>query len=243
MILDSSKYTNKVDIWALGCIPYELVVGKKAFDSDWNIMCYYRGNEDSPRISMESQESHGRQFLIFDMDHHLDSVMRELLARSWSDRPRASEAIRVFYSYIRILDDSASTTLTWIPKPREWKALVQKHRTQKGFLFELGEVYDSVKDNNAVSVWAELVRCYPSEQEIRVRLADAYIRRGTFMNVIELLKEVIEAREDQATHHPQISAAWHKNNASENTTIFQLEELIGNQRTYWEDANSTGGLL
>ena len=33
-LLDESRYTNKVDIWAMGCILYEVVTGRKAFDTD-----------------------------------------------------------------------------------------------------------------------------------------------------------------------------------------------------------------
>jgi serine/threonine protein kinase len=32
---DNRSYTNKVDIWSLGCILYELAVGRKAFSSDF----------------------------------------------------------------------------------------------------------------------------------------------------------------------------------------------------------------
>jgi serine/threonine protein kinase len=34
LLLDNPKFSSKVDIWALGCILYELASGKKAFASD-----------------------------------------------------------------------------------------------------------------------------------------------------------------------------------------------------------------
>ena len=34
------SYTNKVDIWALDLILYELLTGKKAFETDYHIMHY-----------------------------------------------------------------------------------------------------------------------------------------------------------------------------------------------------------
>lgn len=33
-------YNNKVDIWAYGCIAYELVVKRRAFEADWKTMQY-----------------------------------------------------------------------------------------------------------------------------------------------------------------------------------------------------------
>ena len=35
-----NTFTNKVDIWALGCILFELVFGSKAFRSDFDIYAY-----------------------------------------------------------------------------------------------------------------------------------------------------------------------------------------------------------
>jgi serine/threonine protein kinase len=40
LLRDESVYTNKVDIWALGCILYELACGRKAFSGDWTTLAY-----------------------------------------------------------------------------------------------------------------------------------------------------------------------------------------------------------
>jgi serine/threonine protein kinase len=42
-LLNEEKYTynDKVDIWAMGCILYELVVGKKLFPSDLTVLEHY----------------------------------------------------------------------------------------------------------------------------------------------------------------------------------------------------------
>ena len=41
----SSTFTNKVDIWSMGCILYELAVGRKAFISDWTVFTYTSSGE------------------------------------------------------------------------------------------------------------------------------------------------------------------------------------------------------
>ena len=33
-------YTNKVDVWSMGCILYELVTGIRAFRTDWHVFAY-----------------------------------------------------------------------------------------------------------------------------------------------------------------------------------------------------------
>ena len=48
-------YNNKVDIWALGCILYELVTGKRLFRNDYAIEKYRDSN--SPDIPHDSTMS------------------------------------------------------------------------------------------------------------------------------------------------------------------------------------------
>ena len=43
-LINHRKYDNKVDIWALGCIMYEVVSRKRAFLSDHSVADYYHGN-------------------------------------------------------------------------------------------------------------------------------------------------------------------------------------------------------
>jgi len=40
LLNENPTYTNKVDIWALGCILYELFFETKTFASDWNVNEY-----------------------------------------------------------------------------------------------------------------------------------------------------------------------------------------------------------
>ena len=40
LLRDESVYTNKVDIWALGCILYELACGRKAFNGDYTTLAF-----------------------------------------------------------------------------------------------------------------------------------------------------------------------------------------------------------
>ena len=39
-LIENEKYTNKVDIWAIGCILYELIFKTKAFSEDWAVLRY-----------------------------------------------------------------------------------------------------------------------------------------------------------------------------------------------------------
>ena len=43
---DKAVYTNKVDIWSMGCILYELAAGQKAFRNDLDVYDYRRNGKE-----------------------------------------------------------------------------------------------------------------------------------------------------------------------------------------------------
>lgn len=45
-----AKYNNKADIWALGCIMYELCTGRKAFENDWATINYSSSGRQHPGL-------------------------------------------------------------------------------------------------------------------------------------------------------------------------------------------------
>ena len=45
---ETSDYTNSVDIWSLGCVIYELLVGTKLFASEVQVSRYYFGKKPFP---------------------------------------------------------------------------------------------------------------------------------------------------------------------------------------------------
>src|SRR5271170_7974926 len=48
-----AAFTNKVDIWALGCIFYELLTdGEKSFQDDFSVQTYRMSTSECPKISM-----------------------------------------------------------------------------------------------------------------------------------------------------------------------------------------------
>jgi serine/threonine protein kinase len=40
-----ATYNNKVDIWSMGCIMYEIIFGRKAFNNDWEVFKHSESSE------------------------------------------------------------------------------------------------------------------------------------------------------------------------------------------------------
>ena len=52
---DVPSYTNKVDIWGLGVILYELCTNQRAFETGYHIMRYYWNEKRCPEVSSDCQ--------------------------------------------------------------------------------------------------------------------------------------------------------------------------------------------
>ena len=91
LIKEQPLFTRKADIWAIGCIFYELVTGKKAFLSDCQVREYEisKSELDIPNVDYHYGASNG--FLVF--------RLRETLKKSSSRRPSAHELLGSFQNF------------------------------------------------------------------------------------------------------------------------------------------------
>jgi serine/threonine protein kinase len=73
-----STFTNKVDIWAMGCIIGEIMTGRRLFDSDWAVYRYYESTLP-PNITAER--------LPTILQEHVVRMLLDLLQRDYRKRP------------------------------------------------------------------------------------------------------------------------------------------------------------
>jgi len=146
------NFTNKVDIWALGCILYELATTTKAFGNDWATKEYSQEPKQVLSISVPSE------FL----EHHLSEHLLRLLHRVPKERPRASNIRPLFSSYCQLLDVPNAQMFIDIqsyPSYSEWNELVENHQNEGEFLDHLADVYDTKGEKSlAVTLRQELIR-------------------------------------------------------------------------------------
>ena len=88
-----AKYTNKVDLWGVGCILYELVLGRKAFGNDFEILRYANSGKGynfviEPEIVPDDRR---RRFI--------SKIIKELLSIDPTQRPRANVLYERFISW------------------------------------------------------------------------------------------------------------------------------------------------
>jgi serine/threonine protein kinase len=92
---DRHRFSNKVDIWSLGCILYELAVGQKAFNSDIAVF-YHKMTGIKLEVKLdESFNEDGKRCIM-------DSIAR-MLEIEGSARPSASALCTRFSQYCKDL--------------------------------------------------------------------------------------------------------------------------------------------
>jgi tetratricopeptide (TPR) repeat protein len=193
-LLKHSKFTNKVDIWALGCIIYELAMGRRAFSDDFAVQSY----SNSRSILQFSIPLLPENHLVY-----LHDCVREMVVRNPKKRSPISIILALVKSYTMFLDLQTLEESHLIPSYHQWKELIgERPRYILGFFSDLVDWYHSAKQNEAlIKVLSALVKRFPDFKEFRQRLARAYEDMGNWNTAIELWKNLaVENRSEEALY-------------------------------------------
>jgi hypothetical protein len=85
------RYTNKVDIWAIGCVLYEVIFRKRRFANDYSVVEYTSRpfNTDLHALPTEFIYDPGAQAL-------LSNIIKDMLSVDPLDRPTAAQLYGIF---------------------------------------------------------------------------------------------------------------------------------------------------
>ncbi|KAG0640822.1 kinase-like domain-containing protein [Tuber brumale] len=83
---ETSVYTNSVDIWSLGCVIYELLVGTMLFPGEGDVARYFFGRSPFPEDKLKGLSSPTDDVGI--------SLLKSMLAIQPGGRPNATDALK-----------------------------------------------------------------------------------------------------------------------------------------------------
>jgi hypothetical protein len=131
LLREDPKFSSSVDLWALGCVLYEIAVGKRAFLNDYYTTEYSRSSEPPPLVDF------GTEFYRY----HVNEVLRKLFNRDSKQRPKAPSMCSIFQSYYCVFGlptaGRLSCSTTHLSYP-QWKEAVDEDPLMlQGLFFRL----------------------------------------------------------------------------------------------------------
>lgn len=241
LLVENPKYTKKVDIWALGCILFELMTSKKAFAGDWALHDYRIEKYARLPINISLTLS----MLPDVLEEHVSAILSQLLNRDWKQRPSSAETSRTFHSYSLVLSpqflDSSNFQL-YLPKYGEWSALLSKHATEQQVMIGVGNFYGAIDhqrkslerlagihemngDGNAeMTVRMELFLKHPNSRQLLADLHHA-CRRNHYNAVIGSLVDLLQRRPNEVGFRWEL-ACQYLISRNPGAAITALEDLV-----------------
>lgn len=161
LLSEDPKFTNKIDIWALGCILYELVAGKRAFRDDYSVY---------GRVGLQLKLDIPIALLPKAFESHFEEFLGEILERDPQKRPKVSTLRILFESYCLILSPSivkASDDVESIPPYNIWKELIRvSAQDDEVVLSGLVNWYESNRGNETMIRLLEVLIIIPESAKI-----------------------------------------------------------------------------
>jgi ankyrin repeat protein len=121
-----ATFNNKVDVWSLGCILFQLCTRRLLFQSDYAVSQF-----DQSTFQLEVEEGSIPEFA----KEHLEGCLRDMLRRNPQSRPSVGSLKSLLESYCFIWDDQLVRTLDGArvsPSYPDWKALVSTTTPEPG---------------------------------------------------------------------------------------------------------------
>jgi ankyrin repeat protein/serine/threonine protein kinase len=115
LLSEDPKYSNKVDIWALACILYQLCTNTSLFPNDFAVHEF--NNSKNLDLQSKVQTSDASQT-------HISACLQEMLMKDPQSRPSASSLKPLFNLYCVISDPIFSEIPSLSLPYSEWKGLV-----------------------------------------------------------------------------------------------------------------------
>jgi serine/threonine protein kinase len=127
------QFTNRVDIWAIGCILFELITHHPLFEDDYAIWEIARSPPGVELAYLSKLELSNIE-VPETVRPHFSGCLRELLEKDAQKRPRALAVEAVFKSYCILWETSFAQIIDnakLSPSHSEWSDLISKTAGQR----------------------------------------------------------------------------------------------------------------
>ena len=134
LLKGTRRYTDKVDLWALGCIVYENMTGEKAFPGDFAVASYTGHGLPQLHLPWSSQP----------WENIVRHTIKVLLDSDPLQRPTAAEVVDLFTFYMSLLVPPLAMTVfhcTAGLSYDEWNSLRIRCSNKIEWLFEFAECH------------------------------------------------------------------------------------------------------
>ena len=145
---ENPMFTNKVDIWALGCIFFDLYTGKTPFNDDWSVREYHSKSEDLtlPGPNVANVDLAIRSLRLGPLSRHDDALLSQLLARDPTTRPRVANLCLFFEAQCLLTSavvaiQERSIPPREVPFDREMFSLADQSEEPKRPIIRFGNAY------------------------------------------------------------------------------------------------------
>jgi serine/threonine protein kinase len=164
LLLDEPKFSEKVDVWAIGCILYELTMCKKAFPSDLQVRQFSTA-QSTFHISNPNFPSN--------LVTHISDCICEIFERDPPNRPPISVLCLLFGSYCTLLDPLIAQDMddiTSIPEYHDWKKFVAGDSKVLSSLFSDLSDSETSKKDKIIQFLIAFINEFPNQQKLQERL-------------------------------------------------------------------------
>ena len=191
LLVVPAEFTNKVDIWALGCIFFELLSGgRRAFDDDFAVQTYRHSSSYPPMILLNPVYSLWRK--IGESDNFL---LSQMLSREPKKRPHINIFRNVFEARCTIM-----TSLCWSaalrsgithPLFKDWETVLSKGLERHELLLRLASICEESGAEVSISLLKLVVSEAPFNESYRRRLRDLYAKGGISLDSLKFWENLV----------------------------------------------------